>query len=289
MKPAENTRNALIELQQLFSQLQDRFDILYCNLNESVPWEVTQGALDCVEFSLYKSARTEVVTGNRFFTLQGNSLTLFDLGKGVRVALSAGCYHYITIKPLPHSDSSQYMAHLRKLCSFLETGVDAGTGAIETLFTEIQNEYLMKKPYYKAKISLLLQDILLMALRGMNRSEAEPAKYQSSHHTQLVHTVIDYLNRNHTEKIRLEDTARLTGLSPRYIDTLFRQTTGATIIEYLTKIRVESTKKALVSGSRPITDIALESGFESSSYFCKVFKKHTGLSPSAYREGSRTW
>lgn len=59
---------------------------------------------------------------------------------------------------------------------------------------------------------------------------------------------------------------------------------GCTIIEYLTKIRIEKAKMLITQTDIPITKVASFIGMNSSQYFSKVFKKHIGITPSALRK-----
>ena len=72
-------------------------------------------------------------------------------------------------------------------------------------------------------------------------------------------------------------------LNPSYFSTLFKQSCGSSFKEYLNSIRIEESKKLLAATDRSILDIALSIGFEDQSYFTKVFKKYTGLTPKQYR------
>ena len=83
--------------------------------------------------------------------------------------------------------------------------------------------------------------------------------------------------------ITLQETAGYVDLNPSYFSTLFKQSCGLSFKEYLNYIRIEESKKLLTSTDRSILDIAIDIGFEDQSYFTKVFKKYTGLTPKQYR------
>ena len=85
------------------------------------------------------------------------------------------------------------------------------------------------------------------------------------------------------EPVTLEETAGHVGLNPAYFSTLFKQSCGSSFKEYLNMIRIEESKRLLANTDYPILDIAVSVGFEDQSYFSKVFKKYTGLTPKQYR------
>jgi len=75
-------------------------------------------------------------------------------------------------------------------------------------------------------------------------------------------------------------------LTPSYLCLIFKQDTGKTINQYITECRIDKAKKYLKDVRIKISDAGLKSGYEDNNYFAKVFRKHTGLSPSEYREGA---
>lgn len=72
-------------------------------------------------------------------------------------------------------------------------------------------------------------------------------------------------------------------LSPPYISTVFKQAAGQTISSYLAEKRILHAKELLCDISIPIKDVSLRSGYEDPRYFARSFKKHTGMTPSEYR------
>ena len=73
------------------------------------------------------------------------------------------------------------------------------------------------------------------------------------------------------------------GVTSPYLSMLFKHVTGLTFRDYLNKVRVEDAKRLLISTDYQIMEIAVACGFNDQSYFTKVFKKYTGLSPRNFR------
>ncbi|MDH5766951.1 MAG: helix-turn-helix domain-containing protein, partial [Gammaproteobacteria bacterium] len=59
--------------------------------------------------------------------------------------------------------------------------------------------------------------------------------------------------------------------------------TGSTLIEYTQNLRIEEAKRLLEAGPMPVDDISITCGYEDASFFRRLFKRLTGLSPSQYR------
>jgi len=263
----------------------DSLEFVFCTTNESVNWDVKPHSLNFFELSLYKGKNTQVTTGGKSFLLDQNSITLFDLNKGINVKSSSGTYHYITFLLTNCHQDSDSCLRMKNICKVLERGiVEKDDSTLERQFHEIQWEYLLRKPYFKKRISLLIQDMFIQLLRLHKFSIDSIEGSKKRNYISLIDKVLLYLGNHYAESFNLKDIAAFTGYTQRYIDAIFKKATGYTIIQYLTKIRIESSKKTLLSSSMSITEIALECGFDSSSYFCKVFKNSTGLSPSEYRE-----
>lgn len=100
----------------------------------------------------------------------------------------------------------------------------------------------------------------------------------------LVRRVDTFIQEHYTERITTKMLAQEFGLVPSYLSRLFREYKGITPNHYIQDIRIEKSKEILVSCPTVMTkDIALMVGYVDSSYFFKVFKKNTGVSPSEYR------
>ena len=98
----------------------------------------------------------------------------------------------------------------------------------------------------------------------------------------IVHKAMAYIHANYPEPISRSDVAAHVGLSERHLTRCFHQEVGITLITYLNRYRVNQAKALLDFGEKGITEIALDVGFSSSSYFTRVFRELVGVSPRAY-------
>lgn len=104
----------------------------------------------------------------------------------------------------------------------------------------------------------------------------------SPHHW-AVETLIEYVRLHYAYPISLRDLARLYYINEKYIGRLFKAQTGKTFHQYLTGVRLEEAERQLLTTSRSITDIAESCGFESASYFNRIFRERWSMTPSEYR------
>lgn len=105
-------------------------------------------------------------------------------------------------------------------------------------------------------------------------------------HSDAIYRIMEYVKLNYSEKITLEEIASYVHLSPSHISGMFRKETGQTISAYVSHIRIEKSKALLREPGVPIAEIAGLCGFEDQSYFTRVFKKQTGISPKQYRNNA---
>jgi signal transduction histidine kinase/DNA-binding LacI/PurR family transcriptional regulator/DNA-binding response OmpR family regulator len=91
-----------------------------------------------------------------------------------------------------------------------------------------------------------------------------------------------YIHAYYSEPISRSDIAAHVGLSERHLTRCFHQEVGMTPITYLNRYRVKQAKALLDGGEKGITEIAVEVGISSSSYFTRVFREEVGISPRAY-------
>jgi signal transduction histidine kinase/AraC-like DNA-binding protein/ABC-type sugar transport system substrate-binding protein len=100
----------------------------------------------------------------------------------------------------------------------------------------------------------------------------------------VVKLAIAYLNQNYHYAISRRELAATIGVSKDYLSHIFRQELGISPWEYLNRYRIKQAKALLLNSNESVTNIATQVGFNDLSYFNRVFLKHVGCSPRAFRE-----
>ena len=95
--------------------------------------------------------------------------------------------------------------------------------------------------------------------------------------------VIEYINDNLEESIKLSDLAQLVNTSQFYFCRLFRESIGISPYKYVLQQRIKKTRSLIENSSLPLVDIAYESGFSSQSQMTHHFRKSVGVTPKVYR------
>ncbi len=103
-------------------------------------------------------------------------------------------------------------------------------------------------------------------------------------HSDVVFKAMEYIRQNYDRKLSLDDIAQHVYLSRSYLSSLFREETGQTLFSYINQVRVEKSKLFLMDPGVSLAETAALCGFEDQSYFTKVFRKITSLSPKQYRD-----
>ena len=103
-------------------------------------------------------------------------------------------------------------------------------------------------------------------------------------HSDVVFKITNYIKKNCSDKLSLDSLAREVFLSKSYLSSIFKKETGVSLTSYITKVRVEKSKKLLLENNIGLALISSQCGFKDQSYFTKVFKKETGVSPKKFRD-----
>lgn len=96
-----------------------------------------------------------------------------------------------------------------------------------------------------------------------------------------------WLEANTRTSRAVERLARNTGIGRRTLERRFRAATGHSPVAYVQQLRIAEARRRLERSDEPVEQIALAVGYENASYFRRVFKRLTGLTPGAYRRRFR--
>lgn len=100
-------------------------------------------------------------------------------------------------------------------------------------------------------------------------------------------TILAFIRGHYQSAITLEDMARASGMSRKYLCSFFKEMTTKTPMEYLKLYRIERAARKLINTDMNVTDVALSCGFNDFSYFIKTFKQIKGTTPAKYRKEIR--
>ena len=166
---------------------------------------------------------------------------------------------------------------------FPEAG--AQDGRVERTMREMLRVF-EERPYgFEIELKSLFLRLFLWLVRRLHDDEEamfEPPADISVENVRLIQQAAQFIRENLTDVTEAQAAAN-ANLSYSYFSRLFRRVMGKNFHEYLTAVRINEAERMLLSGDRPITEIALATGFASSSHFIVKFKKYRKKTPKQYR------
>ena len=131
-------------------------------------------------------------------------------------------------------------------------------------------------------IQLALEELIIRLLRKDNAKNAEQTQTLFHYDDNLTNDVIQHLKTHLSEHLTLSNLAKEIGYGKTVLCTRFKSVTGKTIFGFLTELRIEEAKRLIRQGNISTAAISDALGFSEAAYFCNVFKRITGISPSEY-------
>lgn len=113
-------------------------------------------------------------------------------------------------------------------------------------------------------------------------------KYMPKSTEKIIAPALEYIHKNYTsENISVEHLAILCGISTTYLRNIFLKSKNTTPIKYINELKLSRAKELIVSDYYSMSKISELSGFGDESYFCRYFKKMTGMTATEYRQNKK--
>lgn len=161
-------------------------------------------------------------------------------------------------------------------------------GFIWNLYNLIDVEYQNNPDEYSRNIMLTHVDsILKYAQRFYKRQFVNRIDLSGKVISKFEHLLNDWFGEDYSGNKKLPTVAAMASrlnLSSRYLSDLLKQETGKSAIELIHLYLIREAKDRLKSREQNISEIAFELGFDSLSYFSRLFKKETGYSPNQFKK-----
>lgn len=144
---------------------------------------------------------------------------------------------------------------------------------------ELYTSIIQPGPSSATDASHLFYKLLLALPTCIAKETRKTGRFKDRH----LQAVLMYVESHFQHPVTLADMADIAGISPQHLCRLFKQCFNMRPFEYLTKYRLQRAKEIL-TGSEKMTlrEIAFRTGFNDTSYFCSVFKRHEGVTPLEY-------
>lgn len=149
------------------------------------------------------------------------------------------------------------------------------------IVTQLFSALSKKEPFLEFSVYGLLFSLLYQLYSAGDVYTRNSSDINSS--LKSIAAVTDWINKNFSEPIRLEDLSRIAQVTPKYLCRLFKAYTGKTIVQYVNEIRIENACYEMLERNKNVTEAAFFCGFNDLSYFAKIFKRHKGISPKHFK------
>ena len=146
------------------------------------------------------------------------------------------------------------------------------------IFEEMQNKELGFKQIVENGIMEILVDI--MRILKMNQTE----KMSSSSVNDVIAMIIDDITMNVQKNYSVEEIARTYGISKSSLHHSFKKQTGLPFKDYVNRIKIREAEYQLTVTDKTVTHISWLLGYSNVYYFCRLFKKYKGITPTEFRK-----
>ena len=150
---------------------------------------------------------------------------------------------------------------------------------IPSIIASIMEEWDNKSYGYEIALRIYVSKLVLWLLRSWSDRNVS---YDSFSNMAAIQRAVEYAQKNFATAT-LESAADYCGLSYSYFSRNFKRVMKRSFTEYVTYIKITEAKRLLASTDLSITDISLDAGFSTTSYFIDIFKKHTKMTPMQFR------
>lgn len=153
-----------------------------------------------------------------------------------------------------------------------------GRETVGTVFEEVFQRMQGAAPEEPAMIHAAVARLIASAFCARQRSGPTQDPVPQS-----LRKPLEWMRLFYFESTRVEQLARMAGLSAPHFSRLFKATFGTSPIDWLRRERISQSKRRLVESSDSIKQIAEQVGYSDRFFFSKDFKRHTGVTPGQFR------
>ena len=150
--------------------------------------------------------------------------------------------------------------------------------AVSLMYAAIEN------PCFEIQVQNEINHIWQLLFLHLSELPSVPCE-KNQHTLQIrMQKMLDFIHERFATSVTLGDIAAAADISRSEASRCFQAYRNQSPVSYLLDYRIEKARQLLLSTAETSEAISYKCGFSSSGYFCRVFRKHTGLSPGQYRE-----
>lgn len=155
----------------------------------------------------------------------------------------------------------------------------AGTSPdLQWLYRQMIQELQLCRQNYEELLALILRHLFIVVNRCLTEGSRDTGMLDE------IERATHYFNENYRRQINIEEYAAARHMSVCWFIRSFRQTVKQTPMQYILSLRMANAQSLLESTQYNITEVAAAVGYDDPLYFSRLFRRHTGFSPTKYRE-----
>ena len=243
------------------------------------------------------SGKYQILLNNKDYHFGKGDMVLINSNEIHSIfSLSAGLNRYIVIKFEPEMlyTTAQSLFEMKYVMPFILNESthqkifcrdEIDKTIIPDIIHGINQEYHDKRYGYELAIRANIYNLFLFILRRWNEQNADLNINEQLNKDMVkrIQNVFDYIEDNYQDDITALEMAKRCNLSYSYFSRLFTRIMKRSFREYLNYVRITKAERLLTTADLNITEIALQVGFSTSSYFIQQFKLYKDISPKQYQ------
>lgn len=215
----------------------------------------------------------ELINGNKY-EIKKNQIFIFHPSDYHEIIATTPITMFNLAFTYEHVDEKVMTNFLEYRSEIVSTLSELDLKIVTSLLEQIESLFFSNKQNKENILSYLLNSLLLITIESNNDINLSD---------KITIDILKYIHKNFKKNPSLSDLSKFSGYQKNYLCDYFKRNIGETYNEYLTKTKIEYSKKLLKNTSKSIKEISSESGFNSVNNYIRNFKSKTKQTPLEYR------
>ena len=257
--------------------------------HSATPDEYDMHFHSATEAILTLEGSVEVQTAEESYVVGAGEVIVIPSGCSHSLRMDAGCERELLLFEPNGAFTLKEFSALRQMMAkpiYLSSEQEM-TGKIRSIFFDIIRVHRSGTLLRNLHNYALLMEVYALLGEDYLKTDATAAEMNTLQRQlsgeDAFNRALDYLNKNYMDDLTLDSLAAYAGFSRFTLSRMFRQHTGFTFTQCLAKRRVDMAMDLLAGTKMPVTQVALQCGFNSIATFNRVFREMRGCTPTQYR------
>lgn len=276
--------------------------VLFSRKLEMQSYEYTfSSPVDFLEISYNESGDITAVFEDDSFTIQKENTVIINTRQFKKVSSNKKFHRHFTIALYGHMHKEKMSPE--EVNEFIQSGNHFTNNRFEFLVTDTIDDIKYAQQCKKIIQKIILErnlpkentlkvSSLVFSLLDVINTYATNCALSSQNikfsDISYCNKAINYIAQNSHDEIKVTDIAKEVGLSEGHISRIFKSVTGNTIINYVNDVKINMAKNILTNNNLTLTELSSVIGINDEKYLCRLFKKHTGMTITEFKESLKS-